>query len=392
MAVSQDFEARRRQRLKMQHKKRQRQRRIQRIVLLIAIAFLAFLLIFNVVKCAKKSSDDNSNSVVTQIPQGTNDMAEAKFDPNIPEPKEGKNDYLDVIAASGAKKHVYLTFDNGPSETITPKILDVLRRYNVDATFFMNGNDIKDHPYLCTRTMEEGHLVLPLSKSGSADILYADKTTFMDEVEETYKLISDNSPNGKSPVKIYRFLGGSYANSNYGSKKQEYKDELAQNGYYFCDWNVSIGDSVSSKTPEQLLANFNASRPAVNNLIIQFNNTDDNSSTAEMLGDLIEKLLSEGYTFSRLDEIEFINEIDFSDDETSATSTSSPNKTDAPTSTQSPKDTATPTKTDASSKTKAPSQATSKPATVTEAPKTVTLPPNKTNNKSNNDIENITSE
>ena len=47
----------------------------------------------------------------------------------------------------------------------------------------MNGKDIKDNPYLCTRAIEEGHLVLPLSKSGNSDILYADKTTFMDEVE-----------------------------------------------------------------------------------------------------------------------------------------------------------------------------------------------------------------
>ena len=375
MALSQDFEARRRERLRIQRKKRERARKIQRIVLLLAIVFLAFLLIFNIVKCAKKPSGDNNNSAITQLPLESEEPQDTKFDPNIPAPKEGKNNYLDIISASGETKHVYLTFDNGPSENVTARILDVLRRYNVKATFFMNGNDIKKYPYICTRTMEEGHLVLPLSKSGNADILYADKTTFMDEVEETYKLISDNSPNGKKPIKLYRFLGGSFENSSYASKKKEYKDLLAENGYYYCDWNLSIGDSVTSKTPEQLMSNFTANRPSVNNLIIQLNNTENNLSTAEMLPKLIEKLLSEGYTLSRLDEIEFINEIDI-DDEPASTASESPSSKPAssekPAATKTPEATKTPKATKAPSATKSPS-ATSKP-TMTEAPKTTTLP------------------
>ena len=140
MAGSQDFEARRRERLKMQHKKRERERRIQRIVLLIAVAFLAFLLIFNIVKCSKKPDTDNQ-PIVTPVPY--EEDADAKFDPSIPNPQEGRNSYLDIIKESGEKNHAYLTFDNGPSEEVTPAILDVLRRYNVKATFFMNGKDIK---------------------------------------------------------------------------------------------------------------------------------------------------------------------------------------------------------------------------------------------------------
>ncbi len=376
MALSQDFEARRRERLKMQHKKRERARKIQRAVLLLAVAFLAFLLIFNIVKCARKPSDGNNNAISTQVPYESEEPSDAKFHPNIPEPKEGKNNYLDIIKASGQTKHVYLTFDNGPSENVTPEILDVLRRYNVKATFFMVGNTIKEYPYLCTRAMEEGHLVLPLSKSGNADILYADKTTFMDEVEETYKLISDNSPENEKPVKIYRFLGGSYENSSYGADKQEYKDELAENGYYYCDWNATVGDSNSSRTPEQLLSYFTSNRPQLNNLVVQLNNTDSNSSTAEMLGDMIEKLLSEGYTFSRLDEIDFVNEIEEDEeDESEGETTESPDATSAPSvSTKSPSQTKAPS----STKTPSTPKATSRP-TVTEAPKTATLPPSNVN-------------
>ena len=402
MAVSQDFEARRRERLKMQHKKRERERRIQRIVLIIAIAVLAFLLIFNIVQCSTKDSDKNSTALTTQIPY-TEEDTDAKFDPSIPEPKEGRNDYLDIITASGQTNHVYLTFEHGPSEEVTPAILDVLRRYNVKATFFMDGTAIKDNPHLCTRAIEEGHLVLPLSKSGNADILYADKTTFMDEVEETYNLIVKNTPDGKKPVKIYRFLGGSYENSSFGEEKQRYKDELAENGYYYCDWNTTIGDSNTSRTAEQLMTYFNNNRLDVNNLVIQLNNKDSNTATPQMLGNLIEKLLGQGYIFSRLDEIEFVNEIEYEDEEKQLTGdetdeeddeddsdrnkatskpTKSPSSTKKPSTTKAPSATKKPTATTAPATPKPTPKPTTRPATVTQAPQTVTLPPS-----SGNEIE-----
>lgn len=383
MAVSQDFEARRRERLKAQHKKRERERRIQRIVLVVAIAFLAFLLIFNIVKCAKKPSDNNNAPIVTDVPSDKD--AEAKFDPSIPDPKEGRNDYLDIIKASGQTNHVYLTFDNGPSEEVTPAILDVLRRYNVKATFFMNGTDIKDHPYLCTRAIEEGHLVLPLSKSGNADILYADKTTFMDEVEETYDLIVENTPDGKKPIKLYRFLGGS-GGSAFADKKERYKDELAKNGYYYCDWNTTVGDSSTARTAEQLMTYYTANKPNLNNLVIQLNNKKENTATPKMLGNLIESLMDDGYIFSRLDEIEFINEIEFEDEEPEAEDADTDDEvtsTDKPSATKKPSATSTPKSTSKPSATKTPSTAkpTTKPATVTQAPQTVTLPPSSSNNE-----------
>ncbi len=383
MATSQDFEARRRERLKMQHKKRERQRRIQRILLLIAVAFLAFLLIFNIVRCAKNSPDENNIPTTTQVPY--EEDTDAKFDPSIPDPQEGRNSYLDIIKASGQTHHAYLTFDHGPSEDVTPEILDVLRRYNVKATFFMNGKDIKDNPHLCTRAIEEGHLVLPLSKSGNADILYADKTTFMDEVEETYNLIVENTPNGEKPVKIYRFLGGSYENTSFGDEKERYKDELAENGYYYCDWNTSVGDSNTARSADQLLNYYKNNKPTLNNLIIQLNNKDENTATPKMLGKLIESLLDDGYIIGRLDEIEFINEIEFEDEEPEAEApgsssdddeddnSSTPKTTKKPSSTTKPKETKKPEATKTPQATQKP-EATKKP-TVTAPPQTATLAP-----------------
>lgn len=377
VAVSQDFEARRRERLKMQHKKRERERRIQRIVLLIAVLFLAFLLIFNIVKCAKTPKENDNTAVATQVPY--EEDTDAKFDPSIPDPVEGHNSYIDIIKASGQKGRAYLTFDHGPSEDVTPAILDVLRRYNVKATFFMNGKDIKDNPYLCTRAIEEGHLVLPLSKSGNADILYADKSSFMDEVEETYNLIVQNTPDGKKPIKLYRFLGGSYENTSFGAEKARYKDELADNGYYYCDWNATVGDSSASRTADQLMNYFKSNKPTLNNLVIQLNNTEDNTATPKMLGNLIEYLIENDFIISRLDEIDFINEIEFEDEEAKPEDSDDADATAKPKSTSKPSSTANTSATTKPSATKKPSATvapTKKPtATVTQTPQRATVPP-----------------
>lgn len=54
---------------------------------------------------------------------------------------------------------LYLTFDDGPIPEVTPWVLDVLKSYNIKATFFCVGNNVKKYPYLLERIHKEGHLV-----------------------------------------------------------------------------------------------------------------------------------------------------------------------------------------------------------------------------------------
>jgi peptidoglycan/xylan/chitin deacetylase (PgdA/CDA1 family) len=57
------------------------------------------------------------------------------------------------------KKTVYLTFDDGPIPETTPYILDTLKKYGVKATFFCVGENVKKHPQLYAKILEEGHVV-----------------------------------------------------------------------------------------------------------------------------------------------------------------------------------------------------------------------------------------
>lgn len=52
---------------------------------------------------------------------------------------------------------VYLTFDDGPDPRYTPKILSILRKYNIKATFFLLGSNVKKHPDIAQAIYREGH-------------------------------------------------------------------------------------------------------------------------------------------------------------------------------------------------------------------------------------------
>lgn len=70
---------------------------------------------------------------------------------------------------------VALTFDDGPDEQMTPRVLDVLNERNIKATFFLVGEKVERHPELVQRMVAEGHIVanhtyshksvFPMSKS-----------------------------------------------------------------------------------------------------------------------------------------------------------------------------------------------------------------------------------
>lgn len=57
------------------------------------------------------------------------------------------------------EKAVYLTFDDGPIPEATPFILDTLSAFGIRATFFMVGDNVRKHPELYRRVIEEGHRI-----------------------------------------------------------------------------------------------------------------------------------------------------------------------------------------------------------------------------------------
>jgi peptidoglycan/xylan/chitin deacetylase (PgdA/CDA1 family) len=59
-----------------------------------------------------------------------------------------------------SQKDIFLTFDDGPDAVLTPLVLDLLREFGVQATFFVIGAKARQHPELIQRMLAEGHGVL----------------------------------------------------------------------------------------------------------------------------------------------------------------------------------------------------------------------------------------
>lgn len=67
--------------------------------------------------------------------------------------------YEDIIIKRGSdqKKVIALTFDDGPDEDFTPQILDILKKNNAKATFFVVGQKVGWNPEIVKRAFDEGH-------------------------------------------------------------------------------------------------------------------------------------------------------------------------------------------------------------------------------------------
>lgn len=224
--------------------------------------------------------------------------------PKIPAAAE-QNDLLKIaVDAQGTEQKIaYLTFDDGPTKEVTPLILDVLKQYDVKATFFMLGKMIERNSDLAKRVYEEGHLLANHSYSHSYQELYATDQSFMAEIEKTNSLIKEIIQ--EEPFPLIRFPGGGYNAGSYAAEKQRYKRLLQEHDYYFADWNSLNGDAEGgTRSAEQLLARIKETS-GVKNIVILMHDAATKKTTAQALPAIIDYLKNKGYTFRRLDEIEY---------------------------------------------------------------------------------------
>lgn len=87
----------------------------------------------------------------------------------------------------GSKK-VVLTYDDGPTPGVTEPLLDLLRKYNVKATFFMLGGSVKGQERTLRRMRDEGHILANHSYSHAnlaSNVYYLDINALLHEVRDS---------------------------------------------------------------------------------------------------------------------------------------------------------------------------------------------------------------
>lgn len=207
------------------------------------------------------------------------------------------NNSIDNISniVNGKEKIAYLTFDDGPS-LVTPKILDILNKENVKASFFVIGKSVEAHPEIVKRAYEEGHYIANHTYSHNNSILYKSSKNFIDEINKTDLAISNAiGVEGYSSL-IFRFPNG-FMSPQYKTKKKEMAKLLSQMNYAYIDWNCLNNDSIKKYTSSQLLNNLKQSSKNKGTLVILMHDTKDVSNSSLALADSIQYLKSQGYSF-----------------------------------------------------------------------------------------------
>ena len=330
MATKNDFKQRQRER---ERRQRLRAIRNKRIAVTVGITAVIIILIVSIASCSGKDKQNNQ----TYVPENANSdiIADATSAPtSTPEPRsiEGianipsadeENDLLKIVEDSSEDYRAYLTFDDGPNTKITPQILDVLRRYDVKATFFQVGTYIKQYEDIARRVYDEGYLISSHSNSHDYDKLYATEESFRKEIESSYEAICDVI--GEEPFKLMRFPGGSYNAGDHAKEKQEYKGTLADMGFYYVDWNTLNGDAEGrTKNADGLLEYLKNNMPkSGENVVVLMHDAPAKQATADALPKIIEYLADEGYSFHRLDDIPYNSSSSSSKDKSSEKSDSS---------------------------------------------------------------------
>ena len=107
---------------------------------------------------------------------------------------------------------VYLTFDDGPIPESTPFILDTLKEYGAKATFFMVGENVKRHPELYQRIIDEGHQVGNHTYNHMGSLRHY-IITYYNNVEKANELIHSHlfrPPHGWMWIGAYNMLRRKY--------------------------------------------------------------------------------------------------------------------------------------------------------------------------------------
>ena len=192
-------------------------------------------------------------------------------------------------------KEAYLTFDDGPSQNVTPQILDILKEYDVKATFFVVGSLAEKNPEIIKRIYEEGHAIGNHTYSHRYNYIYKRVSNFLKELERTEKVLK-SIIGEEYETKIIRFPGGSF-----GDKKAVFRKAVVDNGYTFYDSNSLNGDAEGHHIPkDKLIQRFISTFKGQKKLVVLMHDMDSKKTTVEALPEIIEYLQQNDYVFDIL--------------------------------------------------------------------------------------------
>lgn len=194
------------------------------------------------------------------------------------------------------KKRVFLTFDDGPSQNVTTKILDILKQEDIKATFFVLGSRVELNSDVLKREYEEGHYIASHGYSHVYSQIYASPQSVIDEYNKTLVAIRNAIGEQEYNPHLFRFPGG-YNGGKYANIKTEAANILEQNDIMYVDWNSLTSDSAGCTTAEQFLSEIDRTVGNHQSVVVLMHDAGNKQTTAEALPDIISYFRDRGFEF-----------------------------------------------------------------------------------------------
>jgi len=196
---------------------------------------------------------------------------------------------------SPSEKNIYLTFDDGPIDTITTWVLDELKKYNVKATFFCVGANIEKQPEIYKRIIEEGH------QTGNHTYNHLNgwnthTRTYLKNVLMCEDTLNKNVSQNTSSLtlkekKLFRPPYGKVKNTQYSILNTQYSIIM---------WDVLSGDYDKKTTNEKCLSNV-IDNVRNGSIVLFHDSIKAEANLKYALPQFIEWALKEGYSFKRVE-------------------------------------------------------------------------------------------
>jgi len=182
------------------------------------------------------------------------------------------------------KKTIYLTFDDGPIPEITEWVLDILEQKKINATFFCIGENIKKHPKIFERILNQNHMV------GNHTFNHLKGWSTDAEVYKENTLLCEDY----LPPATYLFR------PPYGRITKKQAELLQEKKYRIVMWDVLSGDFEKSVSPETCLKK--CIKYTENGSIVVFHDSIKAAKNLKYtLPKYIDFCLKEGYEFKTLE-------------------------------------------------------------------------------------------
>ncbi len=217
---------------------------------------------------------------VVRVTNGTQKYTDADF---IKKHRKELDKYFNIRP----KNIVYLTFDDGPN-AYTSQILDILKKKDTHATFFMIEGNIKHYPEVVKRMVKEENYPALHSVTHDKNKIYANPKNVASEMDKTRKTLQTISGFDSHLTRV-----------PYGSKpymKQPYRDDMVKNKFKMWDWTIDTEDWRYGKTPWKIVDKVKSGMQGLKGknkpIVILLH---DSKASASVLGEIIDYVRKQGY-------------------------------------------------------------------------------------------------